>query len=113
MANPHPFTVIGEGDLISITGWTPVPGFYGIACNLPVNGFTQEQYNTNEDCFFFRLSHGETAIGLVTKKYKQKKKEFMLILINDITVRLERGRVHTSNFSIGRIAKTKPNRKNE
>jgi hypothetical protein len=105
MGNPHPFTVINEGDLISLTGWVPSPGFYGIACSFPIEGYSMEQYRTNEDVYFFRLIHGETAVGLVTKKYKHKRKEFMMILFKDITVKIERGRVHNENFALGRIAR--------
>jgi hypothetical protein len=107
MVSPHPFTVINPGDLVSITGWAPVSGYYGTICSLPIHGFTPEQYLTNEEQYFFTLSHAETVVGLVVDKYKKKQKEFILVLVNDITVRIERGWVHSANFCLGKISRKK------
>ena len=101
MGSPHPFTTIEQGDLISITGWAPTPGFYGVVTSFPIEGRPKD--NSSEKRNDFTLCHGETMVGFVVKKYKQKQKEFIRVLFKDIMITIERGQVHSASFSIGKI----------
>ncbi len=92
----HPFTLIKVGNLVAITGWAidiKTAAFHEHVINFPIEGM-------EEHC---SLYHGETVVGLVVKKYKQKQKQFIQVLIKDRIILIERGWVNKTNFAIGKI----------